>query len=77
MIATTQRKCTIASYGVAVAGALLLSKEDARALGDEAPGGIIERDGHVWRVHSIELEEQTSESGTVAVTLEPLSLLSA
>jgi len=72
MIATIQR-ITIASYGMPVPGALLLDKEDAQALGEEAPGGIIEHDDYVWRVVSVEFEEYDSESGAIVVTLEMIA----
>lgn len=76
MIATTQR-LIIASYGRIVPGALLLDKEDALYLSEEASGGIItDNDGDAWRVQNIEFEEYSSESGIVAVTLEPIAALS-
>ena len=72
MIVVSRVKLIIASYGQSVPGALLLDKEDVQALSEEAPGGMIERDDYAWRVASIEIEEYTSESGIVAVTLEPI-----
>ena len=75
MIETIQR-ITIASYGMPVGGALLLDKEDAKALASEAPGGIItDNEGYTRRVQSVEVEEYTSESGAIVVVLEYVAAL--